>query len=179
MPIFDSTPVNPLALSFSRLRSFFDVFMVITYIYDIGSAIFSLDPVLSWIQWGSVFFEVVSALSCLVQIYKRYRSQLCNGSEKQDDNNIQTTWMDICYIYNTGSTIFDMIQTCSLVFSWIQLGSAVCSLIHIFIRCYSRLFCGSRTQDDKRLTTIDTTLEQQWEKEVHTVKSDKNDTLEE
>lgn len=71
MPIFDSTEstpvsstmVNPLALSFSRLQSLFDVFMVIIYIYDIGSAIFSLDPVFSWIQQGSVFF-FLNSFSC-------------------------------------------------------------------------------------------------------------------
>ncbi len=219
MPIFESTPVsstmlNPLALSFSRLQSLFDVFMVIIYIYDIGSAIFSLDLVFSWIQLGSVFLKIVSAVNSLVQIFKRYRSQLCNSSAKQDDNNnMETTWTVIFYIYNTGSAIFDMIQACSLVFSWIQLGSAVFkivsnvksvvkifqiyrsqlyngsvtqddywktawmlilfiyrigvaildlrklgsavrSLIQIFIRCYSQLLCGSRTQDDNPLTTI-------------------------
>lgn len=139
MPIVDSTPVSstmvsPLALSSSRLQYLFDGFMVIIYFYDICSAISSLDqlwsPVFSWIQLGLAVFKIVSAVNSLVQIYKRYHSQLLSGSETQDDDNMPTTWMVIFfYIYNVGSAIFDMIQACTFVFSWIQLGSALYKIV--------------------------------------------------
>lgn len=103
-------------------------------------------------------FKIVSAVNSLVQIYKRYHSQLLSGSETQDDDNMPTTWMVIFYIYNVGSAIFDMIQACTFVFSWIQLGSAlykivsnVKSIVNIFKIYHSHV--SSVTQEDKLKTS--------------------------
>lgn len=124
--------------------------MQTTWMDNTGSTIFDMiqacSLVFSWIQLGSAVFKIVSNLKNIVKIFKRYSSKLYNGSVTQNDD-LKMARMLILSIYRISVAISDLRK----------LGSAVC-LIQIFIRCYSRLFCGSRTQDDKRLTTIDTTM---------------------